>query len=944
MDRTGPPAAGETARAAEGERPAGVPRGPGSASVPWLGARLKASPGGALALGILVAVTAFLAVCVPREVGALDSDALRHALAQVPEERRGVTVTAEVGPASPAEAGRGVVPSPRELRAGAQALRDAARPPLVTDRDNTVFGVRSADTAVVLGDGPAAPYGAAPRLTLLTQPQETEAHARLVSGRMPSPRAGRDTVEAVVTARTAEVMDLAVGSTVGFRNLLDDTVTVRVSGIVVPLDPASPYWNAAPDLLEPGLRTSGQTPPQRYRHFTALIDGGAREILPYCGEGGAVAYWYHPVRTGALAAADVPALRRSLASLTTGPDAVRLQGDLPVDVPELDAGDLLAVLGAFEEERRTARSLVLTAALGVGTVAAVTLVMAGALAAAGRRTELELLRARGGSLPGIGLLLLGETAAVVLPAAATGAVCALLWTPGPWNAASLLPAAAVAVPACLTLPLLAVSAHRRPRPPARGDLAAARPSRRRAVAELTVAALAVAALAAVRHGAAGEDDLLTAGAPVLASAVAALVLLRLYPLPLRLLARRTVRLRGPVLCLALTRAARAPAVSVLPLLAVLVALTVTSFGGSVLAGAAEARARAALAEVGADARVKAATALPGGLEGRIRRTPGVSDTAAVRIERGRSLSGAFSSAFTLVFVEPRSYARLAGRTGLDGGGPFPAGELAGAAPGGPLPAVVSPGVARTLGEEGTGVVDAGHGAVRIRAVAVRDETPATSGEFAVVPAVSDPAADGARPPRPTALLVSGAGIDGDALAAEVRRAGEGLTTVLRSRTEDGYGAGPLQEGVRRVYAAAVAAGAGYGALALLLALLRSAPERGVLLARLRTMGMSRRQGRALVWAEALPLLVLGVVGGLGTAVLVVSSLGPGVDPTPLAFTAGSRPAGGQDPAVVLTPDAASLLWPAAVLSVLVCGIVAAQARPGGGRGEGERLRAGEERG
>jgi len=925
----------------------GTPRAPGGTAAPWVRTRLRASAGGALALGLLVAVTAFLAAAVPRQVEAHENGALRHALAGTPPDQRGVTVTADVLPGAAPGTDRVPVPSPAELRAAVRVLRDAARPPLALDRDETVAGIRTSTPVPVSGRGLSRPSGLDPHLTLLTQPLAEDEHVRLVSGRPPSPDVRDDTVEAVVTTRTAEVMNLTVGSTVRFPDVTGRRMTVRVSGLVAPRDRDAAHWRAQPDLLEPSLRTvSDQVPPPRYWHFSALIDSGARAVLPRC-DGGAVAFWHHPVRTGALTAADVPALRSALASLTTGPDAVRVRDRSPVADPEVAADGLVVLLDAFDGERRTARSLVLIAAVGVGAAAAVVLVMAGALAAAGRRAELALLRARGGSLPGIGLRLLGETAAVAVPAAAVGTACALWWVPAPRSAASLALGAAAAVPACLTLPVLAAAAHRRPRPPVRDDVAAARPSRRRTVVELTVVALAVGGLVALRRRGTAEADPLTAAVPVLLAVVAALVLLRAYPLPLRLLARPAVRLRGVVVPLALARLGRAPSVSVLPLLAVLVALTVTSFGGSVLAGAAAARARAAVVEVGADARVEAATTLPGGLEERIRRVAGVSDTTAVRREEGRILSGVASRPFTLLAVEPRSYARLADRTGLDGGAPFPAAALDRAPGGGPLPAVVSPGLAEELGD-GTVLVEADRGPARIRAVAVRGETPAVPGEFAVVSADALTAAAraerGGDTSRPTVLLVSGSGLDGRALTAEARGAAEDLTVTLRSRTEAGYGAGPLQDGTRRVYGAAVAAGAGYGALALLLPLLGSAPERRTVLARLRTLGLGRGQGRALVGAETLPPVALGVLGGAGTALAAVSLLRPGVDLTPLAFTAQARASGGQAVRAVLTPDAGALVWPPLALLALACGVVAVQAWLSGARDvrdEGNRLRTGE---
>ncbi|MDG4862638.1 ABC transporter permease, partial [Streptomyces sp. T-3] len=100
------------------------------------------------------------------------------------------------------------------------------------------------------------------------------------------------------------------------------------------------------------------------------------------------------------------------------------------------------------------------------------------------------------------------------------------------------------------LPLRAAYLHRHPRLHGdRDDLVRARPSRRRTVAELTLLALTVAAVFTLRRrGTAdgGEVDGLISAAPVLVGVIAALVLVRLYPLPLRLAALPVGRSRGAI--------------------------------------------------------------------------------------------------------------------------------------------------------------------------------------------------------------------------------------------------------------------------------------------------------------------------------------------------------------------------------------------------------------
>lgn len=893
-DVTPAPAAGRPARTRRG---APVP-------APWVRTRLRTSPARLLAPAVLVLVTAFLAAALPRAVEAYENRALRTSVERADLAQRSLLTTADV----PNRAAGDTVPSAAAMRATDRAVRAAADVPLERD---AVHGVRTTRPAVVLDAGLPPPSADLPQATLISQQQDLARHARLVTGRMPAARPAGDgaDVEAAVTTRTAKVIRLRAGSTLRLASR-NTEITVRISGIVQPRDPRTTYWRAESDLRRPGLRsTPSPAGPQYYWHIALFVDEGARAFLPRLG--GATAYWHHPVRVPDLAAHDVPRLRRALASLTSGTAAARIDEHAPVPQLRTQSGEFDGLLDAFEAERRAAEPLVLTASLGVGTVAVVVLALAAGLAAAARRDELALLRARGAGLAGLGLRLLGETTAVAVPAAAAGTLLALALVPAERRALSLGAGCAVALLAALALPLRAVAAHRVQRPPGREDVATTRPSRRRTVIELTVLLLVVGALAALRSRGAEEADAFTAAAPVLLAVAVALVLLRLHPLPLRLLARPAARLTGAVLHVGVIRAARAPAAAALALPAVVVALTVTSFGGSVLAGVEDARDHAARAGTGADARIDVDQALPSGLAERIRQVPNVREVTAARIEQ--TMTSGDSLPFTLVAVDPAAYARLAARTGLDGGKPFPAAALRRS--GEDVPAVVSPGLARALDRGWTSGVATDAGPTWLRAVAVRAETPAATGEFAVVSAsrlaVAHPDAVGTRLLAPTALYVTGPGLDGDALRAAARDVEPDAAVTVRAEERARYDAAPLQAGARQVHLAAVAAGAAYSLLALLLALLRTAPERRTVLARLRTMGMSRRQAQGVALVETLPLLLTAAVGGALAGLVAVHLLRPDIDLTALAFTAAASTPEGA--AAVLQPDPTALLVPAAGL-------------------------------
>ncbi|MET8580900.1 FtsX-like permease family protein [Streptomyces collinus] len=893
---------------------------------PWVRTRLRAAPGAAAALALLVALTACLAGALPRAVDRYEDTGLRHAFDQARPDRTTVQASATVPDYGSGGETPDVLFSPEVLRRKFGELLPVIDGSVPVDRAQSAYGVTTHGTTVTDPWLPR-PTGTPAKVTLVAQ-NGLAGHARVLDGRLPRAPGRVDTstsrTEAAVSAATARTLRIKVGSVVHVPRFTD-TLTVRITGILAPRDPAGAYWSTMPLLRTPALeRLPDPGPPQTYWHGALLLPQEA--TLTVLGvEQHPLRYWNFAPRPAGRHAHDLGRLRSAVASLESGPGLRRARSVADPDL-EVSTG-LDDVVTAFSRLRSGVSPLVAVAAAGTATVAVIVLFMAGGLAADRRRTELVLLRARGASLPGLTGRLLAETAVVAVPAGAAGLTAALVLLPGARIGPAVTAAVAVTLTACAALPLHAVLAHRSVRLTGpREDLAAARPSRRRTVAELTLLALAAGAVATLR-GRGTSAGQLVALAPVLTGVIAALLLLRLYPLLLRRLARPAGRLRGAVAPLSLARAGRTGASAVLPLLALLTALTTAAFGGSVLAGVADARDHAALYSVGADARLDSATPLPAGLAARAGALPGVRGVTAVSIAyQARPDDGV--DAVPLVGVDPGGYGRLSAGTAL---GAFPAGELR---KGDPLPALASPSVARTYGVRHPLTVRLDDGStVTVRITAVRDTTPAVPGaDFLVVDRAGLPAVA----ERPTSLLLTGAHVD----AAALRRTAPAAATVrVLAEERAGYVDSPLQTGAGHVYTAAVAAGAGFAVLALLLALLRAAPERAALLARLRTMGLTRAQGRRLLILESLPQALLAALGGALTGWAAIRLLSPGIDLTTVALATARTSA---DPAV-LRPDPWSLTLPAVTVVLLAVGVAALQAWWTGRRGSVRELRAGEGR-
>ncbi|MFD6276950.1 FtsX-like permease family protein [Streptomyces sp. NPDC060209] len=916
-----------------------------AACAPWVRTRLRTAPGISAALAVLVFLTAFLAAAFPRSVDAYETKALRH---DVTTASPGQSVL-EVTTLPPA---LGQAPSVRESAMREKALSSAHRAlikvlpdPVRADVPASSYGVHT--TKPLVADEPWLPRPDAvpPRLTYAA-PSALADHGTLRSGRWPVARDAvtLDTreVEAAVTEETATELKMKPGSTVSVPTLRGAPLTVRVTGIVTPLHPKSGYWAVDPLFRAPSLvRDPGSPTPVFYWRGTLLLpqDTGPA-LLATTGE--PEMYWRLAPDASGLTSADVPGLETGVAAVENGPGLLELR-DIAGPNTTLTT-DLDAILGAYSSMRASIGPVVTVAAVGIGVVAGVVLLMTGGLISARRHHELALLRSRGGSLRGMSGRLLAETAVAVVPATALGLLAAVLLVGEARFLPALTGAAAVAALVCVVLPLRTALHHRRPLlHGARDDVMNARPTRRRTVTELTLLVLAVGAVAALRRRGTSTGagaDLLVSAAPVLVGLIAALVLVRLYPLPLRLAARPVARLRGAVGFLSLARAGRASSSGTLPLLALLIALTTAAFGGSVLAGVADARDEAALRAVGADARISGEGGLSpvsDGLIRQVREMDGVDDVAPVRIEYATPLAASEdvrsdTKRATLMGVEPNSYARLARGTGLPA---FPTASLRnGQGQDGALPAIVSPALSERLGEQPR-TIRSQAGDITVRVAGVLPRTSAVSdSEFLIVDAKGLALAD------PTTLLVTGSSLDGRQLLAAAREAGPEFGVRLRSAERERFVDTPMQSGAERIYGAAVVAGAGYALLAVLLSLLQTAPERTTLLARLRTMGLTTRQGRRLLAFEAMPQALLAAFGGLLVGWATIALLAPGIDLGALAL-AGGDPSTPQPAS--LRADLRSLALPAVGVVVLAAAVAGVQAWWASRRGSIKELRAGDTR-
>ncbi|MFD7627315.1 hypothetical protein ACFV7Q_14980 [Streptomyces sp. NPDC059851] len=939
-----------------GTRPGNGTRTPGGARAvdrrarpaPWVRTRLRAAPLGALLAAALAFTAVLLAAALPRALDRGADQALRSFLYDRGPGPTSLLATsdAQLGPQTP-----------EGLDAVLAELVSRTGPVFRLAPSGPVHGTQAVRARVLDNPELARPEGVSPKLNLLHLRQPAE-HARLVAGRWPTGGTPDGPVPVALSQKAAETLNVRLGTVLETApDLSGLRPTAEVVGLYAAHDEDDAYWAELPCLTHACSNLTPDTLPKKFWQTAALVGPDGIGLLGPWG-GGSQDFWRLPVDTGALRADQLDAVHEEVASYTVGRTASELVRS--TGRPDLRIASRLPQLFAQAEARRQAAApLAAIGPAGVAGVAVVVFCLAGALTADRRRAELRLLLARGGSPTGIVGRLLGEGAVTVLPAAAAATALAVVLLPTPRWAGTLLAATATALLALLAFPVRAAVLLAPPRTPA---------PRRRLVAELLVLAATAAAVYEVRRrgitpAGQGADALLVA-APLLLALSGGLLLARLQPAAVGVLARAAGWGRGLVGFLGLARAARGTGSrtrpSALPLVALLLAVTTGGFGATVLDAVDSARTRVARQAVGGDVQIAApaGSGVPEEMSRAGAALPGVRTAVDVWTDDDAFLFGTEqgSTQVTVVIADPVRYAELARTVGrgrfdpalLAPGSPGAgAGPAAGAGTGAgsadtPVPALFSSALARQAppgGESFRLHLYAG-GELRIRGVGVVDGTPAKpdgGGSTIVLPAGPATAAL-TRSTRPDRWFATGT-VDADRLRALVRATApagqaEGFQVTASAAVASRLAEDPLQRSAGRQFWGSLVGAAGFALLAVLLTLVRAAPERAAVLARLRTMGLRPRQGLRLILVEALPQAVGAGIGGAVVGLAAVALLGPSVD---LSTLVGSPVPTGLRPAVV------PVLVQALGLAALVALAVLVEAAVSGRRQITTELRAGDQR-
>lgn len=902
--------------------------------------RLTAYAGHFALLAVLGLVAAAMVTAVPRAANETVDRALRPHLSALPHLARDLVLTERPNIAP----GPGIVTPTVDSAAGQTRTapqRDGLPRPIPELIGPAWYAAAIGPDGIdARGDAPPFVRNPPPAFGLRAQTGVREA-SRLVEGVWPASPNGTGgsaaPTQIAISRQAADALSLRVGDVLRISGGAgNNTARLELVALFEPLDADDPVWDDLGYALAP-LRPIFDSDPWYVAAVTDWtgLDAAARTL-------GVVRYeWRYRIAADRVDATHIGPVGGAVAAARrTPPAGTTLTSSLDT------------ALADFDGQVRAAQALL--AVVGTGLFACVfgLIGIAAGLQLRRRDDELSLLRARGASVPTLGRHALVESA-LVLPAAVAAGW--LLGTAGPGRpgAAELPLLLVVAVITTATVPTLvatraalaaAAMARQGGAQPGGGrtDLARRRPSPGRLTAEGAVLALAVLGLWLLRRrdlAAADTVDPYLVSVPVLLAVGAALITLRAMPWPLRGLDRLAARTRGAVFFLGLARAGRGAPVTLGPLAVLVTAISVGLFSAVVATTITDTRDRVSDREVAGDA-VLTGFGFAAGTGDELAALPGVAAVAPAVLATNRQVVAGIGGAAQelgqaqVLVVDMPAFAEVVEVSGVRVELPAalrdavadPAGDT-------PVPAIVSPEVARLLAEkspeETTNVLVNVQGRRHSFSVAAVADgfpgLPVDARRFIVLPmqALTVPEY---QPIVPERYLLAGTDFD----AAAVVAAGD---AGQRQRIADVTGGTPddlPQPAVLTTWSAHREAlertGAnglltlvftlgtlGAVALALVtvgLAVLAGSTARGRTLSRLRTMGLSNRQGRLLLIYELVPVVGAAVLAGGAVGVALPRLLGPALGLT--AFTAGVSAPPRFDPLVI-----------AGVLATVAAGLVAA---------------------
>ncbi|WP_022886005.1 FtsX-like permease family protein [Glaciibacter superstes] len=871
-------------------------------SVPWLIWRqASANLGGSITVAAIVLVMAALATGVPRAINNMFTDGLQLAVAQLPATQRDLVGAARGGPLSGPASRPGASGLSPELEAVWGLQEDSitsVQAEMPQALAAAVDPARYVVTLPPLGASPADPSIKKPatELSLGFDPHLAE-RIDIVEGKAPVAFASAlptdAAVELLLSAASAESMAWAVGDerVMGLPN--GGQQVLRLSGTFDAADKNSTYWKHVPGALEPSVLSAGRLEPT----YTgvAYLDPASWAVAGELSSNFINQVWF-PVEAAELSSSGATDFAQSLRTFTRLPHAMAstegTTGYVGDSGMSFSTKLGLTLQDVFVRTSVTSAVLAMAASGPIGVVLAV-LVLGARLIGHRRSTGLGLAAARGATTGQLRGVLAIEGAVIGIPAATVGTAIGLLVVSGQATPATFILPALVAIGPAI---LLALSTSEKSLRRFRSDLGVGTASRSRWVLEVLV--LGVAAVSVVlltqrglttSSDSIGVDPLLAA-TPLLLSLAACVVVMRVYPAPLRWLSERLKARPGLTNFLGSARAVRDPAAGFAPILPLVVGVSVAVFGAGMLATVQSGVETAARSEVGADLRVSAPHLTKEQLAAIID-VSGVAALAPVyaRVAANLSIDGHRPDTVSVIVVDAAELRAVqaggAGALDLPESLSAPAGDTVPVVLSDILAAEIEEGSSIELGDEKLDVVATGASEIPL--------TPKQS--WVIVDRANADALVSSTFSPEIALVDLDDGADPALVSAGIRSAaGDGAEVVLPADLAEAVNSTPSVQGLRIALVLAIALAWLLTAVTVVMTLVLISPARDRILALLGALGLERSTKRALVGWEIGPLAVAALVAGtlLGTGLPFIVLAGVDLRP----FTEGVvQPAVTQSP-------------------------------------------------
>jgi putative ABC transport system permease protein len=914
----------------------------------------------------LVLLSTFVFAAIPRLFNEMSDDGLEAAVRGAAPISRNLEVShGTVIP--PGDAGQEFAPVGRE---GAAFLED------LPEELQSIIGDSSFLIDLPLHDvvdpPDVAPFPL-PRYLTLRYHEEFEQHLDLTQGRLPQRTAetipipsgtggARDATNAqlyeiAISSETASQLGVSLGDRLILAPHGEDLLVrrvpqsqhrllvVEVVGIIEVRDIREDYWMNFPALNRATEYDDGNT---IHIYATALM---AREAYPQLVENSRLMFmyrWRYFVDPDAFDAGNLDAisadLRKLEAEYGASSSASVVETAVRTGLPRIFRG--------FVAQRRTTEAILSLTSVGLLTVALAVFALLAALIAERRRDTVALIRGRGGAPRQILASQVAEGALFSLPAAAVGLSLALLVVPGRASRWSLIAALGTVAVTTLLLYLAARPIARRHLGLLeRGDVTATRLTPRRLVLEGVVVGLAVAGVYLLRRrgltGDSSTDELSAfdpylAAVPVLLGLATGVVVLRLYPIPVRVFAWVAALRRDLVPVLGFRRVARHPGVANLPLLVLLLSVAVAVFSSVMLHTIASGQVESSWQRVGADYRISAGGT--GYLSQRldIASVAGVEILAAAYEDSGVVLASRSPVFGTVHFLAVEVDGLEQVNDGTPADPDFPAdmtAEVSGSDIGSaanPIPVLVSSRIGSdSIGRGDTFSLKLLGRDLTFFVVGTREKFAGipVDARFVIAPFDALQAVNPDRVLRSTDLFIRAPSGILNELETYTDEHSPAAQLTSRSQEFDKVNDAPLINGVARGFQIGLVITGIYSALAITVALVLTGHERLRDLAYLRTMGLTRQQALGLTVVEQFPQVVLALAAGIVLGIGVARLIEPGLDLT--AFTGPGMP-------VELRVDWLSVTLVALGVIVVVAGAIALTAAIARRASLGQALRLGEQ--